>query len=517
MKPIFIFLILLVLFCNVASSQDDYVSKDSLNSLITSKDCNAYVRATTRKCKKLTKQIKSSSDRALFRYEKVEDKALVKICSINERHAESLMRHSISSFRRLEDNIHRNSSDVLNRPLKELTEVSDALIFLEHKFDGSQDSSKGKLNDCNCEGKEELKVSIDELTKELKRAECVNSYVKERSLYFNKLSFEHPELNQSIPSFEKIGYYLNARQNEYFDLFGDRGSSEKNVMKILSSISKSNSFGIVDAENQAQFSNPHIQSMEDVKKMFSQESKGKGLDMNNVLNHKGILDGDTQIKREKGTDYENTFAEDPSIEAPDTMEYSKKGISSSPNEENTDSKNKDWKRNPLKSKRFVDRFTYNFGLQPVKAGRSYPNSLSIASSISYQLTTKMNFGGGVSSILSTRIEPSAFEGKNLSFSGAMGYNFRSFYDWNFYDKLYVQVNYELNRSPKDFRTSNLLMPGEQSLSKSLLAGLKIKSPSSARSSRTFELLFDFLGRKNDQPILVVRFGVDILPKHSFKN
>ena len=179
-------------------------------------------------------------------------------------------------------------------------------------------------------------------------------------------------------------------------------------------------------------------------------------------------------------------------------------------------KKNEWKKNPLKSKRFIDRVVYNFNLQASPRTTLFPTAGILSGQAAYQLTTKMNLGLGCSYILSFHKPTMDLEGNRTALLQSGGYNLRSYYDWNFHRRIFFQTNYELNyRTP--IRSIEFVNPYQSpALRPSILAGLKLKTPTSKRTQKTVEILYDFMHNQNRQPALVVRMGMDLMPKHGIK-
>jgi hypothetical protein len=174
---------------------------------------------------------------------------------------------------------------------------------------------------------------------------------------------------------------------------------------------------------------------------------------------------------------------------------------------------KDWTPNPLKSKRFIDRITYGFNLQASPRTTFFPTAGTLSGQAAYQITTKMNLGMGASYIAG--LTPlSTGEGQGVRRLSTNGLGLRSYLDWNFTRRLYLQGGYERNyRNP--LPNPQILTP-KSSWSESGLVGLKLKTPSTKRTQKTMEILYDFMHERTGQPALVVRLGMELRPKHVYR-
>jgi hypothetical protein len=520
MRALQILIVVVFLFPSKVWSQAEYVSTDTNSFTLTSKECAAFTKRAAQKCTRLTQKIKKTTDKSLAKYVGLEDKLLQRICAFDERHAESLMRNSLYGFRRLDGQIQRTSGDDLNHHVSELDSLEIVTSYLEKEEGITNELNNEKSKDCQCSGKNDLKKAQADLKKELKRAETVREYIRERNVYLHKLGVEYPELNALLPSIEKLDFYLGAQTKEYLSLFADRSRPEKLLFSALSKVT-----GFSDFANQLgareTIASAAMQSggqtMSEAMAQFEAAASANGLDPQSLLNPAQVIKGKTtdlkdQIKNGKGelanSGEELNDALNGGSATVDSLKTSMK--------KEVEEGKKEWKRNPLKSKRFVDRIVYNFNLQASPRTTLFPTAGIFSSQAAYQLTTKMNIGLGCSYVLSFHKPTIGLEGNRTAMLQSGGYNLRSYFDWNFHRRIFFQTNYELNyRTPT--RSVEFVNPFQSpSLRPSVLAGLKLKTPTSKRTQKTVEILYDFMHDQNGQPALVVRMGMDLMPSHGLR-
>ena len=135
----------------------------------------------------------------------------------------------------------------------------------------------------------------------------------------------------------------------------------------------------------------------------------------------------------------------------------------------------------------------------------------------YRVTTSMNIGVGASYLVGIATQ-SGSDKPNIHRLSSNGFNLRSYFDGKVRGNLFLQTNYEVSyrnsfSETNLFRAQNLSEYSRQSF----MLGIKMKTPSTKRSQKTVEILYDFLHKQTGQPALVVRMGMEFLPKHAHKN
>ncbi len=524
-------------FTNFSLGQDEYVGSDSAVFELNEKQCNSFTSRAAKKCDKLASKVRKTTDAAISKFQQAEDKLLHSICSIDERHAESLLRTSLYSYRRMEEQIQRKSNEPLKSYFPELDTLNIATKYIEqfqtkkqnNKY-SSEKGSKSQSSGCDCNGLARLRTSQENLKKELKRAETASAYIKERTAYLDKIAGKYPQLQAMMPSLHKIDYYLGAQTREYFSLFADRSNPEKLLMSALKKAPGfgefANAHGTLAGLNSSRASAGSGQSMEEAMAQITEAAKAQGKDVQSVLNPSNLWkDGQQKIREEVGQEHavisDITTSVENSVQVIETAADSLNRIADSKKDslyaDDNQSKKKDWKPNPLKTKRFIDRLSYGANLQANPHTTFFPTSGVFAAQVSYQIATKMNMGFGASYLVGFQKPSAASEGQRIPFVSSNGFNLRSYYDYNIYRRFFLQANCEQNyRKLALTNTSDIFESRELIKNTSLLAGLKLKTPSTKTTQKTMEILYDFLHERTGQPALVVRVGVEFLPRHGFR-
>ncbi len=511
--------ILISIACLTANGQEGqgYIPIDSVQFDWRAKDCARYNKRLVAKCNKLAARVKKTTDASLLKFLSLEDALLEKMCSINERQAESLLKGSIYSFRRLEGKQLRDRDQSLANYLPELDSAAICLNYID---------SKGK----GC-GTQTTQVAIQNLKAELKRSELVGQYIKERNIYLRKLSTENPALSGMMMPLEKAEYYFNAQINEYFKLFQLRSNPERTVMALLRTApgfeDYANANGML-AHINTQPTNGSGQSMAAVMAELTEVAIAQGKDVRYLLNPENLF---RRTKKQSEADVgftemiesANELKGELTSSSDDLQLLDNMGELENPGDVNhetgkTKQRDKnDWTPNPLKTKRFVDRLVYGCNLQAGPRSSVFPASGTLAAQVAYQLTTKMNLGVGVSHIAGLYWNERGDGLANQIQLGTNGYNLRSYYDMEIYHNISLQTTYEWsNRKSSLGEPLQPLLPlSNGNMQASWLAGVKLKKPSTKRTRQTIEILYDFMHNRTGQPALVVRMGMDFLPRNGY--
>ena len=300
-------------------------------------------------------------------------------------------------------------------------------------------------------------------------------------------------------------------------LFADRSKVEKRLFSMLSNIPGFTDFAnikgaLAGMNAPASTSAAGLQTMDATMAQLEVAAKAQGLETKDVLNPANFGSKNLDNSKEEiATGNKRIEAENFQALKPDSIAYQ-------------GPKTKDKKPdsiNALKTKRYVDRLTYGSNLQVCPHTTVFPTTGTIAAQVAYQITTEMNLGFGASYLLGFQKPTAASESQPIPFMNSNGYNLRSYYDCKLRGNLYLQANYELNYR-KTIAETAAAFPTPFPLGRagdgkeSFLLGLKAKTPSTKRTQKTMEILYDFMHDRTGQPALVVRMGMEFLPKHGYR-
>lgn len=494
-----------------AQSQENYVQENSA-SLIKPKLCSKAIQRSIKKSDRLTTRINKTTNSYLKRYERAEDGLLHKICDLDETHAESLLNTGLYAHRRLNNNLNRKIGEPLNQRVLEVEYLDKTASFLDENF--STDNQQ-----CRCPGTQELKEAQQRLKIALKRSEIVREHIKDRVAYLEQLTYQYPQLKAVMPALKKPSYYLGAQTKEYLSLFANHSIAEKKLFGLLNQLPGFSDFGgaegLLASPQQPPVDLSKIQTMDSVKEQFQAAADANGIKAPELLSNDKI----NELKKQGG---QLKDLKDPPQEfAQAQLDNQMPGEVKELNETILDSipkrnkrKEEQWKPNPLKTKRFVDRLTYGMNLQADPHTRFFPTTGSLAGQVSYKITTKMNIGIGASYLLAFGKIKRSDEINAPPFMSSGGYTLRSYYDYKIKGPLYAQINYELayRHASQSMRAAMPFGDAKQAA----MAGIKLKTSTSRKSQQTMEVLYDFRHRYTGQPAIVVRFGLEFLPKRAIR-
>lgn len=515
-------------FSEAQISEDYFVGRDS-SLILTEKQCNKFSKRASKKCDRLAARIHKSTDSYFQKFEAIEEKALMSICETDERHAESLMRGSLYSFRRMESMQERKGKEQLGTNIPEFDSLNLAAEYLiDRDNDLILNDTTVLTEKCTCEGLSTLKKSQANLRVELKRTEITQSYVKERSHYLNGLGDEYPQIVESLQSLEKVNYYMAAQSNEYLNLFADRSRPEKLLFGALNKIPGFSEFASLNKQmpqTSALASGITGQTMDIAMAEFKSAAQNQGLDPTEILNQsfglKNIVSKNEEVKGSIQDARKNTESliaeindEYKTMKSDSSLQVTQK--EKMKNEIDLSAK-ENWEPNPLKTKRFVDRLTYGTSLQANPRTTFFPTAGTLSMQAAYSVSTKMTIGVGSSYIAGFKMNSTPEDRKKLQgYTNGMG--FRSYLDWNVKYNLYAVSGYEINYRGDNLSNRGLIDFRELSSQQfvSCVAGIKLKKASTKRNLATMEILYDFMAQRTGQPALIMRMGMEFLPKHGFK-
>lgn len=511
MKKFILLFSFIVFLTEEFRSQEDYVSPSTAEvKLPTQRQCKKFSRQAARKCNRLSERLRKSTDYYLLKLDQTEEALIHQVCRVDERHAESLLRNSLYSFRRFEGRVKREAGDPVSNAHPEMNHLNTVLEYMEDSLRVAHTEDE---KNCGCPGKEDLRKAQQNLRNEMKRTEIAGSYIRERTAYLKNLENEYPHLGGPVMAgIEKVRYYSAAQTKEYMSLFADRSGAEKTFFSLLEQVPgfsefaqwKQGAAGISGAASPAPASPP----VDVVWQQFQQAVADQGMDIGRITNPDFLKNK----WEEKTSGLKKDLPDNRSIPADSSGTDSLKN--------NGTKQRETWKVNPLKTKRFVDRLRYGFTVQTSPRNTFFPTSAMLNAQVGYEITTKSNVGIGASHITGW----SSANGRNdlnalRVTSGGLG--LRSFADWNFTRRFFLQAGYEVNLrqsvTQQGWTGFSPRNRGRENLYESACVGLKWKTPSARKSQKTVEVLYDAFHSRTGQPAIVIRTGMEFLPKHAYKH
>lgn len=499
----------MILYCIVSYGQEDYLSEKYSASTLNEKRICKYAKKSASKCRKLTSRTKNIRVRSLSEFAKAEDELLGKLCSINERQAETLLRNSLYSYRGYEALIAGDSQERSTTRSTELDSTALAIAFIDNKFPMG----------CNCDGINELKQAKAELDAELKRSESTAKYISDRRQYLSKVAGSEKSLIGSVQAIEKTDHYFNTAISEYVSLFQDRSIAEKlffqSLSHLLSGQMPSDEAVLANALKSTSSSAGYTQSLETIKDEFQEAAQRTGRTASELLPaNVSPQESGNHIQWNKDETLNALEINSDSLAATRVDENAIKSQFQNQQRDSSINQKSEWKKNPLKTKRFQDRLNYGVSFQADPRTKFFPTSGAINGQLGFQITVKMNLGIGGSYLIGLDKQRLSSNDIKQPFSTS-GYSLKSYANHQIKGPLLFQLNFELcqRQSVSEIQLNRTSGQYDQAF----MVGLKLRTPKSKRYKQTAEIYYDIMHTQTGQPAIVMRFGLDFLPKHAYKN
>jgi hypothetical protein len=490
--------------------QDEYVIRQDSNASAVSQSCGRFMKLTLKKTQRLTKNLKKRNDQYLTAFDRTQEKLLNQLCILNERSAEYLRKDAQYSLNRFNNITCRESEQ---QPKGKYSGLTQRRADIESVLKVSNDSTR---NDgaCACSGLEDLKKAQAELNKELKRTEIIQGYISEREQFLSKTLHNVPEVSKSLMGVQKLEHYFGSQLKENLRIFSLSSKWETQYLTQLAGIiaPAPNMIASVQASPLPDWPNLKLEDLlsnapEETKEAISQLKNPVSTIQNQqeIKKVQGDLEGFSQKMDTLGgrlISENDTIGE--SRNGADTLKLKKQ--------------KSEWKPNPLKTKRFVDRLIYTGALQVDRKTMWFPASGTITGGLGYQVHVRSTIGLGTHWTLavdktSERVGDGKLYKRQLLSNGFGG---RIYADLQLFKPLYFQGSYECSQRAYSYAIQKTELLPTRQLQASCLLGLKIKYPARKNQRPTFEILYDFLHSQTGQPAFIMRTGIELKPKNSLR-
>ncbi len=435
-----------------------------------------YATETSNKSEVFNKRAEAANKRYLKKYFKQENKLFKKLCKKNPVLADHLF--SVNS-----DPLFYHQNDP--KALDVLKNKSTAKEYFPYK-DTLQTSlsflNKNKPDGVNEKQLEKANGEATKLDKNLTSSDKLQQYFRHRKTTMKETLTKYPDLAKSVKGYDKVNYYYHEQVAEYKKLLSDPTKVEDAASKFL----KSNSafkqfmekngalsmFGKIPSDWGKSIEG--LQTISQTKDAMQKNVASLGANPKEIIGEKMKPMQETMGKIKSGNYGNVTNAAD----VPD------------------------FKPNPLKSKRLIDRLEFGTNFQVNQTNTFFPATANMGLQVAYKLTPKLSPGIGVTYMLGL-----GNNWNNIHFTH-QGVGLRSFVDYKIGKVVFIEAGYEKNfkqeiESVEQFKEKKYWQS-------SALAGMKIRYSVKGRASLTFSLLYDFLWEDNNpvsQP-LVYRVGYE---------
>lgn len=440
-----------VLFNNPVS--DSTIRKDSIITLP-----DKYLSQVKRKSEHVEAQVDKRTAQALDRFARQEKRMQAKLMKVDSTAAKRIFSHSIDSLQHMKAGLGRKVSGLTsNAGGAYLDTLQNSLKFLQ----GSDKVlSGGKLASAT--------QSVDNLQNSLQQAEQVKAYLREQRQLLKQQLANYTGFGKELTNLNKEAYYYGQQLNEYKATLSDRKKAEEKAVALLKTLPAYNNF-------------------------ISQHSQFAGLfNLVGTSSNTASLAG-LQTRSQVEQMVAQRLGNDPAAQQAvnQQMAQARSQINELKDKySNLDNAGDmpDFKPNPMKTKRFLQRLEFGGNIQFQKNTSYYPTTTDIAGQVGYRFHKNGTAGVGVSYKLGMGT------GWNHIAFTHQGVGLRSFVDWKLKGTFYLNGGFEENYLTAITNVSELK---DLSLWKgSALLGVSKKYKINAKLKGNLMVLYDFLASRS---------------------
>lgn len=439
-----------VLFNNPVS--DSTIRKDSIITLP-----DKYLSQVKRKSAHVEAQVDKRTAQALDRFARQEKRMQAKLMKVDSTAAKRIFSHSIDSLQNMKAGLGRKVSGLTsNAGGAYLDTLQNSLKFLQ----GSDKVlSGGKLAGAT--------QSVENLQNSLQQAEQVKAYLREQRQLLKQQLANYTGFGKELTNLNKEAYYYGQQLNEYKATLSDRKKAEEKAVALLKTLPAYNNF-------------------------ISQHSQFAGLfNLVGTSSNTASLAG-LQTRSQVEQMVAQRLGNDPAAQQAvnQQMAQARSQINELKDKySNLDNAGDmpDFKPNPMKTKRFLQRLEFGGNVQFQKNTSYYPTTTDIAGQVGYRFHKNGTAGIGVSYKLGMGT------GWNHIAFTHQGVGLRSFVDWKLKGTFYLNGGFEENYLTAITNVSELK---NLSLWKgSALLGVSKKYKINAKLKGNLMVLYDFLASR----------------------
>lgn len=541
------------LFANCQTIGEDYVIQDSAGSVqMSHKQCLRFLARQTKRIEAQTLRLMKVNNKYLHGFMKCEDAFLHSLCSFNPAIIKAAIPNKPASFidqttmnaglsNETSTAFPNTSTPLQNQkttiPLSQAPQVetinmearAEAMMMdawysfnrFENKcgreknqgpqrYDAAVDTLNVSMQylsencaECDGTGKAEFLRASEALKREMKRTELIQNYISERREFLIQNMHAVPGAEAMLLPLRINEVYFSRHIGECKKIFLDKSKWEK---KLWSKITGASDFealmdqhgALAQVHQSPQHSRPSIS----LTKLIDEKVQSGSVTEEQSKILSSLLPQNIKDKAKKPQELFET------VDAAKVVADSAQVLLND-STKTTEKPEKTWQPDPLKTKRFIDRFSVISNLQFDNRSIFLPASATAALGLQFMYHRNGSIGTALSCIQPMpRINPGSED--SFRIPTATGIGMRIFLDFKLKTAIYLQSGYEINWRPYE----NTATIGRWERMPSAMAGLKIKYPAGkTRTAPTIEFLYDFLHAQTGQPAFVFRTGVNIRGKH----
>jgi hypothetical protein len=411
-----------------------------------------FIKGATTKLQKFTERRKLASAKYLQKFKKREERFLRRLCKKDPQKADALYRSAAQSQQRLNKKLSGQYKNPFEKTSTVYNPYDDSLLnAVGYSGDMASVKAAGAYRD------------------ELKNEACVKDYMRSEKLSMKKIAVDIPEMRGAFKGVDKGAYYYMQQLHDYDEWFSKTDKWEELGMNALKGNADFSKF---------MNTNSRLASFPKVPSGWQQSAEG----LQTTKMVKELQQGDWNNLTDEG----KTMAKDKLTDGAYQIFKLKTELPQLSNAADIP----DFKPNPLKTKRLVDRMHYGFDFQFDNRASFIPKGITVSLSGEYDLLPKMAIGlGGGYHAPFKKVKS---ESKDLPAAVTL----RSYIDYQIKSILFFTVDYD--------RT----YPASGKNIESAMAGLKLKYSNNEKLSPSFSLMYDLLFDQHNPKtqMIVYRIG-----------
>jgi hypothetical protein len=198
-----------------------------------------FIKKIEHKSTRLNKRVQRAKKKYLRELNKDEKRMQNKLCKLNPVLSDYLFRYPLATNLKLREKLKggtQNSSEYFAM----LDSMEVAVNYIEKK------NAETGAKDLEVKHSEKAKQNILEAKKTLNEMSGIQQYLRTRKKQLNASLKKYPELSGDLMSYDKSTYYFREQVNEYKNIFKDPSHIEG---KVFDQLRRDNSFGSYMKDN----------------------------------------------------------------------------------------------------------------------------------------------------------------------------------------------------------------------------------------------------------------------------
>ena len=443
-----------------------------------------YIETVSKKFSYLEQRLDHSSDKAVKRMMKLEERMKKKLSKIDSIKANEIFGNAKQKYQSLQQQIKNKVT--LKQYIPSLDTMSVSLKFIEQN---------GQLVQQVKDGKEKLEkaiTNVNGLDDQFQAAEKIKSFLKERK-QFLKEQLDKIAFAKELKKLNKEVYYYSQQINEYKSLLSDYKKAERKALELLSKTKLFKDFIRNNSQLAALF---HLPA--DPNDPLAQANLAG-------LQTRTQVSGLVQQQLSAGGSAARAQFQQNLQNAQNQLNQLKDKISSLGGNSSEDILPENFRPNNQKTKSFLQRLEYGTNFQSQKPNGYFPVTSDIGLSLGYKLNDKSIMGIGASYKIGW--------GQNIRRIDitSQGVGLRSFVDWKIKESFWLSGGYEMNYR-NEFNRIDRLRNVNAWQQSGLLGVSKVISLKTKFFKKTkLQLLWDFLSYEQvpRTPAIIFRVGYSI--------